>query len=115
MADQVIPLTASPNQEFAVQLQVDSKPLTLKLSISWSAMAGYWLMSVRDVLGNLLADSIPMITGWYPAANLLAQQGYLSIGSAYIINNGSVASDYPGIDDLGSNFSLVWGDTNAIA
>lgn len=111
MSAQVIPLSSDPNQSFSVQLQVDGAPLTLNITISWSSMAGYWVMSVFDVSGNLLADSIPMITGWYPGANLLAQQVYLAIGSAFIINNGNSEADYPGVNDLGANFSLLWDDT----
>jgi hypothetical protein len=111
MSAQIIPLTASPNQSFTVQLTVDGNPLTLNLSISWSSMAGYWVMTVYDAARNLLVDSIPMVTGWYPAANLLAQQGYLQIGSAYIINNGAAGIDYPLMNDLGNDFALLWSDT----
>lgn len=111
MAEQIIPLTPSPNQSFTVQLQVDGNPLTLQLVIRWSAMAGYWVMTILDSSGDLLLDSIPLITGWYPAANLLAQYEYLAIGSAYILNDGNSSSDYPGQSDLGSAFSLLWSDT----
>lgn len=109
--NQIIPLTASPNQQFAVNLTVDSNPLTLQLALRWSAMAGYWVMSIFNSAGSLLLDSIPLITGWYPAANLLAQFGYLKIGSAYILNSGTSNSDYPGSNDLGSGWALMWGDT----
>jgi len=111
MATQIIPLTASPNQAFSARLQVDGKSLTLNLALRWSAMAGYWVMTISDSLGNLLVDSLPLLTGWYPASNMLAQQGYLNIGSAMILNLGSVDSDFPGIDDLGSQFILLWSDT----
>jgi hypothetical protein len=108
---QIIPLTASPNQSFAITLQVDGSPLTLNLVIKWSEMAGYWIMSISDSSGDLLLDSIPLITGWYPAANILAQYGYLRIGSAFILNLGNSNSDYPGKPDLGTAFALLWDDT----
>jgi hypothetical protein len=111
MSYQIIPLTPSPQQNFPAQLQVDGNAITLNLAIRWSAMAGYWVMSVSNSQGDLLLDSIPLVTGWYPAANLLAQAGYLAIGSAYILNQGDGDSDYPGIDDLGTDFVLLWGDT----
>lgn len=111
MSAQVIPVTSSPNQQFNATVQVDGQPLTLNFVILWNAMAGYWVMSVFDALNNLLVDSIPLITGWYPAANLLSQHIYLQIGSAYIINAGTSESDYPGISDLGTAFTLVWDDT----
>lgn len=111
MSAQVIPLTSSPNQSFTCQLQVDGASLTLGFDISWSYMAGYWVMTIYDAQGNLLLDSMPMITGSYPAANLLAQYGYLEIGSAFILNLGEPGADYPGINNLGSNFVLLWDDT----
>lgn len=111
MSDQIISLTSSPQQSFAVTLQVDGKPLTLNLAIRWSAMAGYWVMTISDAQNNLLLDSLPLVTGWYPAANILAQFGYLGIGSAYILNEGTSNSDYPGQSDLGTGFQLLWSDT----
>jgi hypothetical protein len=108
---QIINLTSAPNQSFVVQLQVDDAPLTLRLSVQWSAMAGYWTLTVFDANGDLLLDSVPMITGSYPAANILGQQAYLQIGSACLINNGGTDTDYPGIDELGGSYSLLWDDT----
>ena len=112
---QIVPLTSSPNQSFSVNLQVDGQPLTLNLTIRWNEMAGYWVMSISDANGVLLIDSIPLITGWFPAANILAQWGYLKIGSAFVINEGTSSSDYPGNSDLGTNFDLLWDDTPVIA
>ena len=108
---QIIPLTPSPNQAFTVQLQVDGQPLTLGLRIRWSYMAGYWLMAIFNASGVLLIDAVPLITGRYPAANLLAQQVYLKIGSAQLLNMGSSTADYPGIQNLGTDFQLLWDDT----
>lgn len=110
MSDQIIPLTSSPNQTFTTQLTVDGQPLTLNFTIGYSEMAGYWQMAISDVNQNLLIASVPLITGWYPAANMLAQYGYLKIGSAYILNTGNANTDYPGPTNLES-FSLLWGDT----
>ena len=84
--------------------------MRIGLFITYSEMAQYWLMSVSDSQGTLLLSSIPMVTGSWPAANLLAQQGYLNIGSAYIINLGQVPDDYPNSNELGSNFLLLWDD-----
>lgn len=86
MSLQQIPLTNSPNQSLTVQLDVDGVPLTLNLTVSYNEMAGYWVLSISDVNNNLLIDSVPMLTGGYPSANILQQQKYLNIGSWYIIN-----------------------------
>ena len=109
MADQIIPLTSAPNQKFAVQLTVNGEPLTLNPTLSYQSMSGYWQLSIDDVNGNELIASVPLITGWYPAANLLAQYQYLEIGSAYLLNTGNASTDYPNASNIGL-FSLLWGD-----
>lgn len=111
---QIIPLTSSPNQSLSVNLQVDGAPLTLELQLNWNEMAGYWMLAISDAAGKLLVDSLPLLTGWYPAANVLAQFGYLKIGSLFILNEGTSSfEDYPLRNDLGSNFVMLWGDTAA--
>lgn len=110
MADQIVSLTTAPNQTFTVQLVIDNKPLTLNLALSFSTMSGWWNMQIADVIGNVLVASVPLITGWYPSANVLGQYGYLQIGAVYILNTGNVNNDYPDANTL-TNFSLLWGDT----
>jgi len=107
---QTIPLQVAPNQTFSVPLVVDGTQLTLNFSLSYSYMAGYWALAVSSVNGASLIANVPLVTGWYPCANLLAQYGYLTIGSAYLLNTGNAPTDYPGPNDLGL-FSLLWGDT----
>ena len=108
---QIIPLSVSPNQTFTVNLTVDGNALTLNLGLRFSTMAGYWVLSIYDANNNIILDSLPMITGWYPAGNILAQYSYLKIGSAFILNEGTSDSDYPGSSDLGTGFQLLWADT----
>ena len=112
MANQIIPLTTQPNQSMTVQLTVDGASLVLNLALNYSYMAGHWNMSIYTAQGSLLVANLPLITGVFPAANILEQYGYLQIGSAYLLNNGSaVAEDYPSVSTLGTAFSLLWGDT----
>ena len=108
---QIIPLTNAPNQQLSVALNVDGAVLRLNLAITFSEMAQYWLISISDAQNNLLLSGIPLITGAWPAANLLAQQAYMKIGSAYVINLGMVADDYPTDAELGQSFILLWDDT----
>lgn len=110
MSAQIIPLTQAPNQTFSVQLTVDGQPLTLNLTLSYSAMSGWWQLQIANAQGAVLVASVPLVTGVYPAANMLAQYGYLDIGSAYLLNTGNSPDDYPGVNDL-TSFSLLWGDT----
>lgn len=112
MAQQIIVLTQAPNQTFTVQLSVDGNPLTLNLQLSYSTMSGWWQLQISDVQGNVLIASVPLITGQYPSANILAQYGYLAIGSAYILNTGNNTIDYPADTSL-TKFSLLWSDTAA--
>lgn len=109
MADQIVPLAVAPNQSFNVQLVVNGSPLTLNLTLSYSSMAGYWQLSVSDVNNNVLVASVPLVTGWYPSANVLAQYGYLEIGNAYLLNTGNATTDSPVSNNL-NLFSLLWGD-----
>lgn len=112
MSDQIVPIAANPGQTFSVQLTVDGQPLTLNLSLTYWEMAGYWNMGIADVNNNPLVTSVPLITGWYPAGNLLAQYQYLEIGSAYLLNTGNATTDYPNAQNLGL-WALLWGDTVA--
>lgn len=109
MSYQIVPLQSAPNQTFTVQLLVNAQPLTLNISLSFSEMAGYWQMVVSDVNGSQLLACVPLITGWWPAANLLEQYQYLNIGSAFLLNTGNASVDYPDAGSLGL-FSLLWGD-----
>jgi uncharacterized membrane protein YedE/YeeE len=111
MAFQIIPLSTQPNQTMTVTLTVDGAQLTLGLAFKYSQMCGYWLMTIFDANNNLLVDSIPMITGSFPGGNLLRGQGYLQIGSAYLINQSNGETDYPDNTNLGITFLLLWGDT----
>ena len=110
MSSQIVPLVQAPNQSFTVQLTVDGKPLTLALVASYSAMSGWWQLQIANVQGVVLVASVPLVTGYYPSANLLAQYGYLAIGSAYLLNTSNSAEDYPSANNL-TSFSLLWGDT----
>ena len=109
MSSQIIPLSTSLAQAFSAQLTVNAQPLTLNFSLAYSVMAGYWHLAVSDVNGGALIASVPLITGLYPGANLLASYQYLQIGSAYLLNTGNAPADYPGPNNLGQ-FSLLWGD-----
>jgi hypothetical protein len=109
--DQIVPLTTAPNQTFPVNLAINGAQLTLYLSLSFNEMAGYWVMLIADQNRNVLLTDIPLLTGAYPAANILNQYGYMEIGDAYVLNVGSVVdADYPNAFELGTQFILLWGD-----
>lgn len=110
----VIPLTSDPDQKFNCTIPIDGKNVTLSLSIRFNTAGNYWVLSISDPkTGALILDSIPILTGKYPSANILGQYEYLRLGSACIIKSGNSSSDYPDSTNLGTDFLLVWGDTVA--
>ena len=109
---QIIPLTTAPNQTFTVSLSVDGATVDLGMILRYNEVARYWVLSIYDTIGALLLDSLPLITGSFPAGNILGQFAYLEIGSAYVINASQVASpDFPNNGDLGTDFVLLWDNT----
>jgi hypothetical protein len=108
---QLIPVTSAPNQTLRCDLSVDGSTLTLTLQISYNDLAGYWVMGILDANGNMLVDSLPLITGVWPGANILSQFGYLKIGSCFLINTGNPLQDNPGPNDLGKSYQLLWDNT----
>lgn len=114
MPAQIVPLTSHPNQFLTVPLNVDTGVLTLQLGVNYNGAAGYWVLSVADQNGTPLLDSIPMVCGYYPAANILQQYAYLGIGSAFLINASGVDQDSPDNTNLGTDFLLLWSDTPTV-
>lgn len=111
MAYSIIPLTTDPSQSFQCTIPIDGKNITLTFLIRYNDIAKYWTMGISDASGNLLIDSLPLVTGEYPAANILAQYAYLGIGSAVVLNIGNLPADRPDDTNLGADYYLVWGDT----
>ncbi len=117
----IIQLTSDPDQRMRVTIPVNGANLTLRLRIRYNSVAGCWMMAVSDDGGNLLVDSVPMLVGQYPAADILAPYRYLGLGSAVILNTGAPdysAQDSPDSSQLGDGtqgspgqYILVWGDT----
>src|SRR5579863_9981286 len=93
MSLQMIPLSTAPNQQFTALLNVDGAPLTVNVTVKYNEMAQYWILSISDSNNNLLVDSVPALTGSYPAANILEQQRYLGIGAWYIVNVSNLVLD----------------------
>ncbi|MGO4496426.1 hypothetical protein AB4114_11070 [Paenibacillus sp. 2RAB27] len=112
MAYKVVPLTSNPNQSFTCTLPVDGKNITLSFTFRYNVMAEYWFMSVTNFkTKELLLDAVPLITGDYPAANLLEQYEYMNIGSAFVVPTNSLAIGIPDDTNIGTEYVLVWGDT----
>jgi len=107
----LIPVTSNPDQRMTVTIPVNGQNVTLRLRIRYNAQGGYWWMAVSDQSGNLLVDAVPLVTGDYPAGDLLGQYQYLGIGSCVVVNAGNTALDSPDDTSLGVSFFLAWGDS----
>ena len=109
----IIPTDAKPNQQMRCVVPIDGKNLALLFSLKYNTEAEYWILSVTDDLsGETLIDSLPLIAGVYPSANLLEQYNFLQIGSAVMVKtNPDNPSVIPDGFNLGTDFQLVWGDT----
>lgn len=90
---------------------VDGAALSLRLAVYFNEMAGFWLMDISSQAGVRILSSVPLLTGAFPAANILAPYGYLKLGSAFVVNASGASDDYPGIAGLGTDFVLLWDDT----
>jgi hypothetical protein len=111
MSLQQIPMTSGPNQSFQTVVEIDGGRKGLQFKVRFNGVAGYWVMTISDSKGVLLLDSIPLLPGLAPSHNILEQHSHLRIGSAYLINVGNVADDYPGEKGFDKDFVLIWGDT----
>jgi len=109
---QLIPLDPSPNQTFGVVLTVDGRNINLQIKLRWNILAQYWVMTIIDPgIGDYLVDGIVITTGVLPTINILQPYSYLGIGSCYIINVSGVDGDYPDEFNLGTDYVMLWGNT----
>ncbi len=108
---QILQIDSTPNQSFQAVLTIDGVNRTFSFNIHFNEIAEYWVMKIMDPsTDEILLDSIPLVTGNDPVVNILSQYAYMEIGSLYLINIGGTFAD-PTIDNLGTSFVLLWGDT----
>lgn len=109
----LVPISNEPNQTFTCYVPVGKDTRIFEYKLSYNAVAQYWTMSVKDEeTGEDLLRSVPLLTGEYPATNLLEQYSYMGIGSAVIVPVGITdKTKVPDDNTLGTNFLLVWSDT----
>lgn len=111
MSCKIVPLTAEPNQSLSITLPINGENITLGLILRYNSAANYWVMSIYDSNNTLILDSVPLVPGDYPAADILESYQYLGIGSAYIVNASNSGLDIPNDVSLGVDHFLLWGDS----
>ena len=108
----VVPLTSDPNQSFRCTIPVNGQNMPFDFTFRYNSEAHYWIMSISDATsGSMYVSDLPLLTGVYPAANLLEQFEHLRIGAAVIVKtNPDNPEDAPNAYNLGIDFQLVWSD-----
>ena len=115
LTGQIIPLTNAPNQSLRVTGEIDGSTLTLNLQVNFNEVGGFWVMQIYDQNGNILLSDVPLLTGYWPGANILAPYWWMGIGSLYVINNSGGAGDWPGQNGWGQGgYLLLWDDSPTI-
>ena len=110
MATTILPIVPAKNQDFVCTLPVGDRNITLDFSLTYNTPGRYWFMAIADHdTGKRLIDSLPLLPGDYPAANLLAQYDYLNIGSVFLLS-ATNDNSMPTFDSLGKDHFIVWND-----
>ena len=111
MSWQYIPLRPIPDQEFSVTVTVNEENIPIILHLRYNTEGEFWRMDIMNGrTGEMLISNVPLVTGEYPAADRLAQFRHLGIGSVLVLKNTEeTVADIPGLDDLGTDFLLIWG------
>lgn len=106
-----IPLDTTPDQEFHVTVEANGQNIPLILHIRYNTEGQFWRMDVSDGrTAEMLICGVALVTGEYPAADVLHQFSHLGIGSAMVLPVTDItAGNYPGLFDLGTDFILLWG------
>lgn len=109
----LIPLDSTPNKSFSCLVPVDGVNRSFSLHLAYNLVGEYWTMDIGDAdTGEALVTALPLLSGEYPAANLLEQWACLGIGSAVIVPIGiATAESDPDLTNLGADYALVWSDT----
>lgn len=104
----VVPLNVVSNQSFGIKVPVDGNNLSLQLTLTYNELAKYWVLNISNSAGEALISGLPVV----PSRDLLEQYKYLGIGSAYLVPTQTVVDQWPNTKTLGSEWYLLWGDTD---
>ena len=91
---------------------MDGTNSTYSLELNYNTLAEHWTLTISDInTGDVILSRLPLYFGVYPSANILHQFAYLRIGSMYLVNAAGSTADQPTDTTLGSDFVLIWSDT----
>lgn len=102
-----ISITNQPNQSFTISIPRTAGNLILEFFVNFNPVMKYWQMSItRPDTGQDLILNLPLVNR--APLGLLDAYEYLDIGNAYLTPLSADAPDYPGQNDWGKYFALVW-------
>ena len=104
----IVPMQPRPNHSFDVVLPIDGGNTNVKIHLMYNEVAEYWVLDIYKN-GEIVLASLPMI----PAQDIFEQLKYLEIGSAWIVPRSELEEQWPSMGTLASDWSVLWGDTNA--
>ena len=112
----VLPVNSTPNQTFEASLPIDQQNRKFKFIFTWNPVGRYWQLDLFDQNngGLQLLNKMPIFAINYPYNNIIVRYKYKEIGSIFLVNineNSSPLEDRPNIDNLGTDWVVVWGDT----
>jgi len=81
--------------------------MTLNLFVYYNSAGDFWVMDISDASGNPLVSSVPLLTGVWPASNLLMPYAYMGIGSCVIIDLTGTGG-IPDSTTLGTGYKNLW-------
>ena len=102
-----IPLDNLPNHSFDITLSIKGKNQTFNLFTSYNE-GHYWTIQFRDRYKKPITDSIPLLVG----ENLFQGLEYLEIGELYLITKSDMAEEVPNVENIGTDYLLLWRDNN---
>lgn len=112
----IVPVSPAPDHTMSVLLETGGVKRPLILRFRYNLIGQYWWMDISDgTTLQMIASGIPLLTGDYPAANLLEQLRHKDIGGAVIAALSQLpGDDAPGMNNLGTEFALCWGDGDEV-
>lgn len=114
MALYEIPLDTTPDQQFRITVDINGENVPLVMRLRYNTEGDFWHMDISDgITGEMRLSNVPLLTGQYPAANIMRQFKYMGLGDAVIVKTTDGAeSDSPDFYNLGTDFVLVWGSVD---
>lgn len=109
-----IPLSTSPRQSFKVNIPVDGENKYFEFNLLYNKQGNYWMLTIRDgKTRDVIISNINVLPTFGPVnSNILYAYKYLRIGSAYVVPMIKQGITMPDDKNLGTDYVLVWGDTD---